>query len=306
MPRPGAIVATAALLASAGTTTMSSPSTNGGGSSNFCPEDPKLVDLDIDEVQDLLEKWHLSKAMGAELQEQRVDGYKLRLLALPGALDAATYPNAQPFDLFALKNHLADCLEGGGDAAGALAASKATGRRRRLAVDSDFKGILIKKDNGGIALGPDGDVSLVRSGDATLLVNASEVDVSGDLDVWGDLMVEGHLNLNTGNVSAANIDDLVESTTSLWSLLGELQAAQSSLTAVVSSNAADISDNAAAISSNAAAVSSNAAAISSNAADISDNGDLIAALTTNLAVVNATSLANEECCAAHDDDLAEL
>ena len=185
--------------------------TTGAG---FCPEVP-VDSLTIDGVQDLLSKWNLNKALGAEFREQDVDGFKLDVLAMPDALDKDAYPNAQPFDWIALRKHLAEC------SSKALPAALSQEYRRRMTgVMAPMSGLKIKKPNGGVGFGKHTDVSISRSGNGTLLVNASQTDVSGDLDVFGDLMVEGHLVLNVGNVSAANIDDLVDSTTNLWSQIG--------------------------------------------------------------------------------------
>ena len=177
-----------------------------------CP-DASLTSLSISEVQGLLVRWNLFKAVGAEFLEQEVDGFKLSVLASAAdSLDAGAYPRAQPFDWIALRGHLEECKHppprAQNVAASKAAPSETTRRaaRRQLAAD-DFSGLSIRKDNGGIRLGADGDVTVRRTEDSTLSVFARLL-VDDDVGVAGDLTVDGEVFLSTGDEVGALIEQL--------------------------------------------------------------------------------------------------
>lgn len=62
-------------------------------------------------------------------------------------------------------------------------------RRRRLAADTSFSGLAIKRDAAGVMLGVEGDVQLLRSGAEELSILA-DVDVIGGVNISGDLLVQ--------------------------------------------------------------------------------------------------------------------
>lgn len=292
-----------------------------GAGVSLCPEAP-IDSLSVQEVQELLQEWNLGPAFGSEFEAQHVDGFKLAVMvggdggevSLDDVLDKAAYPKAQPFDWLVFRKRLLECLPAPQPHAELL-------DRRGLAASQSKmgSGVHVKKENGGILLGPSGDVQLFRSGEGQLLVNAT-VGIAGDATISGDLSLGGHLHLNAGNISAANVDDLADSTASLWAIVTDLQSLVDSNAADISSLMADalsmqsqVSSNSAAISSNTASISSLAAetsslqnAVSSNAADIAANTAGVVDNANDIASLNTTVTANAECCAEHSDDIESL
>ena len=289
-----------------------------GAGVSLCPEAP-IDSLSVEEVQELLQEWSLGPALGTEFKAQHVDGFKLSVMMGDGAslddvLDKTAYPKAQPFDWLVFRKRLLECLPA------PQAHAELLDRRALASVQAKIgSGVHVKKENGGIVLGPAGDVQLFRSGDGQLLVNAT-VGIAGDATISGDLSLGGHLHLNAGNISAANVDDLADSTASLWAIVTDLQSLIDSNAADISSLVADtvsmqsqMSSNTAAISSNTASISSLAAEasslqnlVSSNAADIAATAAGVADNAYDIALLNTTATANAECCEENSDDIDSL
>jgi hypothetical protein len=281
-----------------------------GANASDCPA-AALKDLSVQDVQDLLVRWNLDLALGTEFQTQLVDGLALDVLAdVPDALKSTAYPRAQPFHVAALRKHLAECKAQNERAAKAapIRRSTVTARRRRLAEDvAAADGIKIKKDNGGILLGKDLGATIVRTVDGAVAVSPN-MNVIGNVDVGGDVSVEGHLHLNTGNISAANIADLTDSTTSLWSLVGDLQdllsaqaAALSTVQTLASSNAAAIANSASSLST---AITSLVATTSELQEMLSSESDLLADNTADISALQSQSDDNKAAVSAAAADVA--
>lgn len=229
-----------------------------------CPE-AGLAQLSVEDVQSLLADWNLDEALGTEFLDQKVDGFKLKLLSRPGAVDPARYTKAQPFDWLALREHIVDCE-------GTPTLPPAANRRQLgTTASANSVGLHIKKDQGGLILGSDGDVQVRRSGDGTLLLNATSSVIVNDVSIGGELYINGHVHLSSGNISAANVDDLVSSVTSLWAVVDQLTGA--------------VDDNTDAIDS------------------LSSNSE---ALTTIVSELNETVADNTACCSENTDAIDDL
>ena len=108
-----------------------------GAAQSTCPP-AGFARLSVDDVQDLLAIWNLAEALGDEFVQQKVDGFKLKVMTQQGSVDMSKYPNAQPFDWMALRQHISAC-EG---------VPTAPTRRQLGATTAHSVGLHIKKDAG--------------------------------------------------------------------------------------------------------------------------------------------------------------
>lgn len=154
---------------------------SGAKKSPVCPDD--FDELTTSDVRDLLSRWNLAKPLGAEFEEQGVDGFALQHIR-PETVNPVAYPNAQPFHWEILWARLSQC---GGTRGTTVEAEveavlpseqRSVPPRRRLAeasssdVASTPTGIRLRSNRSSLSFGPDSDVVLRREGEETLGVDA--------------------------------------------------------------------------------------------------------------------------------------
>ena len=254
-----------------------------------CPTAP-LENLSVQDVQDLLSTWNLGPAFSAEFAAQLVDGVKLGVLAVEtNTFDRSAYPRAQPFDWVALRMRLDKCKA----AADRLAAfgRRASAPGRRLANVPTPAGIHIKKPNGGLLLGDDGDALVVRTDDGGVGISP-HLMVAGEVTVGADLYV-------TGAISAPTIDDL-------WAAIEELWEVVDANEVNIEMNAGDIADNVLDIATNVDDIAANVLDIATNAEDIAVNAADIDTLFDGVAVLDALVNPHDEHAVYVSDFLSDV
>ena len=129
---------------------------------------------------DQLQEWGLSNAFGQEFRDAEMDGETLAMLSGRNfkKLDQERYTNAQFFHFDKLERKLSELV---GPSAVEMDAEAGGAGRRRLAGKS-YAGIKIASNSSQISMGTVGDVTVTRSGNEELTIDATTV-VSKDLKV---------------------------------------------------------------------------------------------------------------------------
>ena len=150
-----------------------------------------LNELSTDDLLSLLRLWKLEAAFSKGFKANDYDGDVLEHLVdvdIPNDLPSLQpkFPRADVMQWKKLQKKVRALVEAGGvvdlsilDNVESEPADEAS--RRRLDVDAgDFGGIQIRKNNAMVAMGPAGDVALLRQGNASLHVSGDAVSFAAD------------------------------------------------------------------------------------------------------------------------------
>lgn len=154
-------------------------------------QNKRLADLDADELELLLRSWRLDTVFARGFKANNYDGDVLKHLVgmqIPADLPSLQpkFPNADVMQWKKLQEKVSDVISSGGivdlSELQIMSEEESDNDHRQLAEDaaSEFSGIQILKRKAMVSMGPSGDISLMRKGNASLHVDTESVSFAAN------------------------------------------------------------------------------------------------------------------------------